>query len=236
MDYTAGYPPTRPTEPPDPSRPPPQVRCEVTGKFVDPEDTVEFQGKVVSAEGKNRLLAHMLGGWDSPTERTLSRPSFWRRLLCSMLDGFLMTIIIVVVNVGILRTRQTDGFSVYYSTRELYATLFSYALPFLYYAYMHYKYGRSLGKMAGGYRVVNMADGLPISARTSFVRAFWSNGLSLFFLGGAMLFFRTPGVLAALNVIIAIYGVVNYISLPMDQEYNRPLHDRFAGTRVVMDE
>lgn len=227
-------PPDYPERPPAPDEPPRQVRCEVTGKLIDPEDAVEFRGKLVSAEGKNRLMEEMLGGWESPETRELRRPSFWRRFFCSILDGVALTIVLVVVNVLILnaRTVQPDG---YISRRDLNGVVFSYFLPFAYYAFMHYRFGKSLGKMAGGYRVANM-DGTRVSGRTALVRAFWSDGLKLVLLGPTVLFWRTPDTILFVNGAISLFGLANCIVLVTDGAYQRALHDRFAGTRVVMDE
>ena len=206
------------------------VRCEVTGKPVPAEDAVEFQGKIVSAEGKAILLGILRNGGDPADHgRTESlRPGFWRRFLCSSLDMVILiagVMVFAFVFFFAIDTRLTGD-------EELFVTWFAQAMVFVYYTVMHAVFGKTVGKMAGGVRVVTMA-GEPIGWWTSLVRAFWYCGVTMVlavagtFIGG--------GGGSLLGILSSVYNWANAIVLLADREYNRALHDLLAGTRVVMD-
>lgn len=104
-------------------------------------------------------------------------------------------------------------------------------LAFLYFALMHGRFGRSLGKMIGGFGIVSMG-GARIGYGTAFARAFWSTGI-LALIEAPRLFFPASGP-DWLSTVGALYLVFNFLALVWDMKYNRALHDRFAGTRVAM--
>lgn len=205
------------------------VRCEITGKMVPPDDAVEFRGKLVSAEGKEILLERLRNNEELKTDRHLTRPSFWRRFLCSMLDAIVIAIVMGVLK-AVFLIPESSVFDDDFSSRGYQAVLLRVVLVSLYTAVFHGMYGQTPGKMVGGFRVVNM-DGTPITGRTAVVRAFWSDGYDLL---PVILIVLAPDM-EWVWLISALYGLANCIALIADTDYNRALHDRLAGTRTVMN-
>lgn len=204
------------------------VRCEVTGKLVAVEDTVEFHGRTVSAEGKEILLRELRNSDDaSVVGEELVRPGFWRRFLCSILDSAILIAVFAVLTVVILAGSRRGAD---HARILMQFMIIAGIVSFLYFALMHATFGKTLGKMAGGFRVVNM-DGTPITTHTAFMRAFWSSGI--------LVVITVLGITTASEETMGwvgnIYNLVNGIVLVADGDYNRALHDRLAGTRTVMD-
>ena len=204
------------------------IRCEVTGKMVRPEDAVEFQGKTVSAEGKNILVQRMLQGGAAAGQ--LERPTFLRRFGCYILDNIITGVGILIISFTLVfllmdPTTMDENTSV-----GSFIELCNAAFVFMYVALMHAKFSQTLGKMAGGFKVVNL-DGSPITAQTAFIRAFWSIGINMV---GPMLGMFSPMMGGLISVLIMLYNLANCLTLAFDKEMNRALHDRLAGTRVVM--
>lgn len=204
------------------------VRCEVTGKMTPIEDTVFFQGRRVSAEGKNILLRRLMGG--TVNQSILVKPSVIRRFLCSMLDNAILVAVFIPLALIILlvlapfpgRSENSAGFLI-----QILAALFGFA----YYATFHGIWGQSIGKMVGNYRVVNM-DGTPINYTVAAARAFWSTGIQII---PALCMTVSPLLGAGISIFTSLYGLADCIALLVDSQYNRALHDRLAGTRVVMN-
>lgn len=205
------------------------VRCEITGKMVSPDDAVEFQGRLVSAEGKEILLERLRNNEGRGPAGEPRRPSFWRRLLCSLLDTAILGVILGAL-VAVLDLPDSSIFDDDFAVRGYPGFLLRVACTFFYAAYMHGKYGQTLGKMIGGYRVANR-DGTAITWPTAFVRAFWSDGYDLAF---SIVVVLRPD-LEWIWLFSLLYGLVNCLALVADTGYNRALHDRLAGTRVVMN-
>lgn len=216
---------------------PPLVRCEVTGKLVPPEDIVEFQGVKVSVEGKNLLLRELRGGYNADSDQVfvdveqLVRPSFWRRLLCSLLDGVIVTFslafIMVAAFVGyyLLYDQRPDETSPPVRFMALIAVpVFILLYDFLFIS----RYGKTPGKMAGKFRVVK-TDGSPVDKTSALIRALFSNmpvGILVFFL---------PSIEKATDYFTYSYSILTCIVLIADTQCQRAIHDWAAGTRVVMD-
>lgn len=196
------------------------VRCDVTGMLVPVEDTVEVLGRRVSPEGRKILLRELREQETAPAGEVLVRPEFWSRFVCSVLDSVVLGALSLVIAFVLVPMRRDPVVS-----KACIA-----AACFLYYALMHAQFGKTLGKMAGGFRVVNL-DGTRISAYTAFARAFWSTGIAAI-IGLLASMGRNPH---AANLLGGVYSFANCIFLVADEEKNRALHDRLAGTRVVMD-
>ena len=209
------------------------ARCEVTGTMHPPEDLVEFKGRLVSAEGKQILLRQLMGA--QIDGKATVRPSFWRRALCSALDYVLVIIMWGVIGGivgGFLGAMFMPNMFGYMGMYAPYIELVVILGTVLYYTILHAAWGKSPGKMAGRYRVVAM-DGSPVTFTKSFVRALFSNGYGLFALGIILLSY--PYVNPLVPLISLGYFLVNCIVLLADGNQQRAIHDRVAGTRVIMD-
>ena len=204
--------------------------CEVTGRRVAADDAVEFQGRLVSAEGKEILLERLRNGEPVPG-KGLVRPSFIRRLLCSLLDSIFLFFLWIMSDVLIYDTPEATSMSQDFATGAYGWYVFGAACPFVYYWLMQGAYGQTLGKMAGGFRVVNM-DGSPLRWHTSLKRAFWSDGIDLI---PVVVSIAAGSLSEGLILVTWLYSLVNCLALVTDGEFGRALHDRLAGTRVVMN-
>lgn len=207
------------------------LRCEVTGKFVKPEDSIEFQGKTVSEEGKQVLLRKLLGCYEEPPARELPRPSFWRRFIYCVLDSIILSVLMAGINYAVFGFGPSRILSPEHTPEDILAGICGGVVYFLYYYHMQAAYGQTLGKMVGRFRVVNM-NGTPIDGGTSLSRAFWSDGYIVPLL--AFVYWK-PELYGAFSVIVLLYTLANCLALVSDGQYNRALHDRLAGTRTVMD-
>lgn len=214
------------------------VHCDVTRQPVLRADSVDFQGCRVSAAGKNILFNRLMYG--NPLTDGLVRPSFLRRLLCSTLDGAILGVVGGVLSLGSIAVtapfmamgESATGFEG--TLGVLSGVVVSSFICFLYYTFFHWKGGQSPGKIAGGYKVVNM-DGSPLTLRTAAIRSFWSNGVGqISQIATLTIGFYFPLATMVLSVGASIYGLANSTALIDDTEYGRALHDRLAGTRVVM--
>lgn len=173
------------------------------------------------------------------------RPSFRRRALCWLFDMILIAVAGSLINYFVLgidppaAAQEADPAAALAdavpaavpeaaSNAEFVSVII---LAFLYFALMHGRFGRSLGKMIGGFGIVSMG-GARIGYGTAFARAFWSTGI-LALIEAPRLFFPASGP-DWLSTVGALYLVFNFLALVWDMKYNRALHDRFAGTRVAM--
>lgn len=201
------------------------VRCEVTGKLIPPEDAVEFRGRTVSAEGKQILLQQLMGGAASGQ---LIRPGFFRRLFCAILDYVIALFVVIPLTVVVFLLAPDSQSEAALSNA---AQIAGAGIIFAYHTLFLGVWGKTLGKMAGGFRVVNL-DGSRISWGTAARRAFWAQGV-----GALPAFFTlvSPTVGALATLLFFLYGLADCIALVVDGDMNRALHDRLAGTRAVMD-
>jgi uncharacterized RDD family membrane protein YckC len=99
-----------------------------------------------------------------------------------------------------------------------------------YFTLMHGTSGRSVGKMAGNLKVV-MLDLRPITMRTAFVRALAYVGPSLL---PAAVMFVSPLASQIVGILPGIYVLVDAIVAFTDKDMQRSVHDRIAGTRVIL--
>lgn len=212
-------------------------RCSVTGKMVPEDELVTIQGQRVCAEGKAILLQRLKAGEGIPGE--MEKPGVLRRVGCIILDSIILGVpfLIVAIAVGGVTfgsSGATAGMGVVTSV-----------IAVIYFGQMHAMKGQTLGKMAGKIVVVNM-DGSPISMPTAYIRAVAYAGprvisaiLTLFLMlsinaaPGA----RNMGVIAAVGFIgglVWLYYLVDCLFALFDGSGQRALHDRIAGTRVIM--
>jgi uncharacterized RDD family membrane protein YckC len=203
------------------------AQCAVTGKIVPEDELVMINGQRVCAEGKAILLERLRAGEAIPGE--LLRPRMLLRLGCSIIDVLILLVpgfvIGIVTGIGVVatRTRSDTGLAVAVS-------VVTQSVVILYYALMHGSRGQTVGKMAGKLSVVNL-NGTPINMGTAFVRAFAYGGPNLL---AAITLLVDPSIGALANIVVGFYGLANVMFALLDRSQQRALHDRIAGTRVVM--
>ena len=218
------------------------VKCEISGREVPPDEIIEFQGYKVCAEGKDMLLKRLKSGEMLPGE--LERPSVLRRFGCYFVDGFLVGIVnlgitFALLGAAVVGTPGSPGDVESFVRMQGIASFLAVLIAIAYFGLMHGSKGQTLGKMAGKLKVVNM-DGSDITMGKGFARAFLYLGpnllqpLAMFVIG------MTPGANPALGaaqflaLAAGIYLLANIILALVDRAMQRALHDRLAGTRVVV--
>jgi uncharacterized RDD family membrane protein YckC len=207
------------------------VQCEITGEWVPEDEIIVIQGHGVCAAGKEELLQRLKSGERLPGE--MERPPFLRRLGCLLLDGILLGAAGLAVQAAIL------GYVIPESPGQLEAAkgdLFLVRLLGLlgslaYLTLLHGLYGKTLGKMAGKIKVV-APDGSPIDLTKAFVRALVFTGPQL--LGPAVPLIGNEDVSSAFQVVGVVYVLLNLLVMLADRDQHRALHDRVAGTRVIV--
>ena len=195
------------------------AQCAVTGKMFPEDELVTIQGQRVCAEGKAILLERLRSGESAPHE--LEKPTVLRRFGCIFVDGLIIGVPTAVVTGMVGR-----GNPVVTGCCSIASTV----VQVIYFGQLHGTVGKSVGKMAGKLRVVNM-DGSAISLGTGYVRAVAYCGLSV--LSGIAAFLGSPAIVLAAGGIASLYGLANIIVALVDSRAQRAIHDRIAGTRVV---
>jgi uncharacterized RDD family membrane protein YckC len=122
-------------------------------------------------------------------------------------------------------------------------------LLILYFSYPHYKWGRTPGKYVGRLKVVTL-DGSPLTFRRALLRAVLY--LLPVLIGDAADMIMLPLMLRSAakpaahppSAVMIIFGlaflaafgwlIADCIFLIVDTRYQRSLHDRLAGTRVIL--
>ncbi|MBO0684391.1 MAG: RDD family protein [Candidatus Dormibacteraeota bacterium] len=84
---------------------------------------------------------------------------FWRRLLAVIIDGIILGVVVQIIN-GIIAA--ASGGMINDGAGYTRGTLFELVLGILYFGYMWSQYGKTLGYMALGIRLVR-EDGAPVS-------------------------------------------------------------------------
>ena len=222
------------------TNPPPEgfKTCEVTGEVLPADSMVQFQGKWVGPKGKQILLERLQSG--EPTEAaTLQRPSFWRRFGCIFLDWLVLIIptaalewVFGVVSWTGLNPNAQPAFA--FSHGILFAGLSQMGLFILTTAYFGILQGRSgqtLGKRAGREKVVRL-DGNPVGMRTGILRgAYYAMPGAIMAIG---LLTTVAQIFAICYVVSMLWSLTEIICLLADTRMQRALHDRLAGTRVIL--
>lgn len=215
------------------------VQCEVTGKWVPPDQIVVFHGKRVCAEGKQRILEMLKAGEMLPGE--LERPTVMRRFGCMFADGlvlgFTWGLVAMIFGVGAFFSSPSP-----LSDRSVLFTqgllgIIGAGVYIAYYGLMHGMWGQTLGKMAGKLKVV-MRDGSPANMRTTLLRAVYFIGpnilpsIGFLFVG----FDDVTGMMVVqfANILVGAYTLANIIFALIDRTEQRAIHDRLAGTRVIV--
>jgi uncharacterized RDD family membrane protein YckC len=207
--------------------PPGMGRCEVTGQILPEDELVTLNGQRVGAEGKAILLERLNAGEVLPGEA--ERPTILRRFACIFLDRIILTVPLIIV--AILGIASAVGAGAGVSPAVFVTQLVVLVLSISYFTLMHGMGGRTLGKMAGNLRVVRI-DGAPMNIPTALIRALAYEGVGIIPI--LLLLPGLPLLTAVGTIIVGIYGLANIITALVDTREQRALHDRIAGTRVVM--
>lgn len=165
------------------------------------------------------------------------RPKFRRRILCWVFDLAVIGVLGSLINYFLLGIDpvdpivpvESDASNPNVSNIEFVSTAF---FGFLYFGIMHGTFGKTPGKMIGGFRVVRM-NGSGIGYGRAFVRAFWGIGIFACIEMPRLLY--PEAGLEWVSDVGALYVLVNFLAFLWDQRTNRALPDLFAGTRTTMD-
>lgn len=224
----------------DTAEPPEQVQCEVTGRRVPADETVVIQGLRVCAEGKQILLERLRSGALITGE--LERPSVFSRIGAILVDSVCLAIggIIVLICIGVVYFESFPGQRK--SDADMFAVIISATMgmvQIVYFVYFHGRYGQTPGKMVAKI-CVRKADGSPIGYRTAAARALLFVGPNLvrdfieFVLWDTRDLAGTQVIGAVTAVAVSVYFITSVVAALIDRTQQRALHDRFAGTRVVV--
>ena len=230
----------------DPAADSEMVQCEITGAWVPADETVEFRGRRVSAAGKQILFERLQAGESLPGEVEIA--GRWIRLGCGIVDSILMGavgfgILIVFVGGSFLALLSGSSPSLTSGSRfvlmQAAGTVAATLVQFGYYAWMHARFGRTLGKMAGRLRVVQ-ENLQPITRRQAVGRSALYTMPNL--LGvAALLLGLVPQVAehavligGVLNVAVSVFVITNLLFIVFTVK-RRAIHDLAAGTVVVRD-
>lgn len=159
-------------------------------------------------------------------------PSLIRRIGAFLIDQLLVNIVAGFCLAPFVMHRVGRGFPD--ALRLQLQTYVAFVLPqtvaFVYFAFMHSAWRKSLGKMVCGMHVT-IADGSGVTRRKAVVRAFWSSGICALPLAALPI---SPAAfkLALLGVIL--YALANAITILTNPE-QRALHDIIVGSRVIPD-
>ncbi|MGC8625796.1 MAG: RDD family protein [Phycisphaerae bacterium] len=216
------------------------ARCTITKKWFPEDELVTFQGQRVSAEGKQILLDRLLTGAEAPGKPIC--PTRWNRLWCICLDWLVITLCwyagMVPVVFILVRLLHLDFAS--FVAKGVVMFLLLGTISVGYFAFMHGRKGKSIGKMAGSLLVVNL-DGSPISRLKAAARAVVYCGAIFLFVAvllsmGAWHPTKIHLVaIGSLTFVCLIWGLLDIICAVFDTRTQRSLHDRICGTRVIWE-
>lgn len=211
---------------------PGMAQCSITKKWFPEDELVTFQGQLVSAEGKQILLDRLQTGASAPNE--LMRPGILRRFGCIFLDGIVLGVVGLVLDLLLGLSFFGYAGTAQGSLMAGMGNLLSVAAAILYFGLLHGWNGQSLGKRVGNLRVINM-DGTPISKSKAFARALaytFGNVLIALTLFVGLLT-KNMTVFALGSVLAGVWGLTDCIMALVDTRMQRSLHDRICGTRVI---
>ncbi len=213
-------------------------QCSVTKKWFPEDEVVIFQGQVVSAEGKQILLDRLRTGAHAPG--ALVRPGVFRRFVCISIDW------LIILPVWFLLVAAVFGWVIiplhllrvdYVVILLVYSPLAIVSL--LYFSILHGGMGKSIGKMLGHLRVVNL-DGSRASWKTSFLRSALYPGTIVIIAACGLL----PGsvgessyqlMLQLASAAFMAWVLADALAALFDTRMQRSLHDRICGTRVISE-
>jgi uncharacterized RDD family membrane protein YckC len=192
-----------------------QSFCSECGRRYPPEELVRFGHNVVCAECKPRFVQRIQEG--AQTAGAVAYGGFWRRVLALLIDGIILAVVLVPVNmifallIGTSTPVTPDGkfnpaqMGMFFGYLGL-IWLFGFALQLAYEAYFVSQKWATPGKMVLGMKVVT-ATGDRLSVGRAVGRFFgrWLSSLTL---------------------------CIGYLIAAFDSQ-KRALHDHVCGTRVI---
>lgn len=215
--------------------------CEVTGEVLPRNALVQFQGKLVSERGKQILLEQIQSG-EQVTAPALSLPGPGRRLLGSIADNFILSILANIISYAVgysigRHLRQT-GASQAQIQHAIYSMLVWGAIGGLvlnvaYYALTEFFWGKTLFKLVCREKVVSV-DGDKATFGQCLARELirWSGGVFSITFVAVM---GQAGIIPG-EAILILWLLIDWLFIVSDQKDRRALHDRLARTRVVFSD
>lgn len=169
-------------------------------------EMVQYEGSYVCPNCKPVFFQKVKEGIEPTPD--MDYAGFWIRFVAKLVDGILIGIpgwIIQFGSMALVDTSNPDNGGVV-AVLMIVGWLVSFALQFVYFTWMHGKFGATVGKMACGLRVVT-ASGAKITYGMAAARFF-------------------------AELVSAIILYIGYIMAGFDEE-KRALHDRLCNTRVI---
>jgi uncharacterized RDD family membrane protein YckC len=215
------------------------AQCSITKKWFPEDELVTFQGQIVSAEGKQILLDRLHTGVEASDE--FVRPTVWRRFGCIFLDGIVLAVPIMFFEFAVMSLAISDFGRAIQSATTAQRIGIGYdimAIAYLalgiieiaYFSVLHGWKGRTVGKMAGNLKVINM-DGANVSWKKATARAFAYVGCIFIYPIAAL--FGNALTLGIAALLVAAWALTDIILGLVDTQFQRTLHDRICGTRVI---
>jgi uncharacterized RDD family membrane protein YckC len=179
--------------------------CTQCGRQFPVDDLMLFGQSYVCADCKPSFLQRVREG--ATTAQGLHYASFGRRFVAILIDGVILIVAGLVVNLVFGQTLVAQPGA---AVRSVFGPGFfvNLCIGFGYYVFLLTAYGATLGKMAMGVKIVT-PDGGPIS------------------------FGRAAGRYFCANYLEALTLMIGYLIALFDDQ-NRTLHDRICGTRAIV--
>lgn len=170
------------------------------------------------------------------------KPGFWRRFLCILLDVAALLVPSVVLLALVFAAFSAAGVDTAHNPSDVFRMAGTVYLgvaliDLAYFSIFHAAWGKTVGKMAGGLRVVNL-DGSGISFGTATARAFLFT-CGTFVLALALLATGSmySVIYYAAMAVVCLWGWADCLAIffPDSAPMQRALHDRICGTRVIVE-
>ncbi len=179
--------------------------CSQCGEVELHSEMIRFSENWVCAKCKEnytqRLREGTLGG-------RMDFASFWTRIGAALIDGFILLIVQLLIQVAYAGTGALGTFNGYILASQMIGLkLLQLASQAAYYSYFVYQFGATPGKLALGCRIVT-ADGANLTLKRSIARYFAS------------------------LISVSTFGI-GYLMAAFDDQ-KRTLHDRICDTRVIV--
>ena len=210
----------------------PLVTCEVTGQQVPLSETVEFQGRRVSAAGKAEMMRRLDAGEGLEDGDELA--GRWYRLGAAILDGIILGVPFFLIGAGIGAYAAINAPDLLLPLTFV-ASGLGLVVTFLYSWLLHSRYGQTVGKMAAKIQAVGM-DGQIASKGTYGTRALIVQSPNLIqLIPGALgltVGLTDPVLEGVVGIIVGVLSLAIFLPILFRSD-KRGLHDLAAGTQVI---